>query len=300
MIEPSDVNVNKIANFTDRFFFEVLLTPVSEEIGFDITAQLHLLHHSDLTKCTSQLSRRTEGFWEDESEDSLCQHSMVMNFETAPEVSPDGYYHFLLEVMSLSNSNSPTLTLDEEKKLRQQRSDETFDEMSSPNAEFVTLHCTDGVDLRALKNIISLRSVVFAAMFTNNWVEKTKQSVDIIEFDSVTMAALLKFVYFGKVTSLESLDVGLYEAAKVYQVDELKRRCLTSIRDRLDQSNVSAIVDFAHFHQEDELYAKCLKLIQRFYSVESMREKVKELPSDSQIRVLTDLKTPRCCEFVTN
>lgn len=123
--------------------------------------------------------------------------------------------------------------------------------------ETVTFKCADGISLRAFNNVISAKSDVFRAMFENEMQEKQNKEVKIIDFDSVVMTELLKFIYTGVASDFSKIDMKLYEAAEVYMVEGLKEVCVESMKVRLKIDN-TAEMEFADLHDEKDLYELCL------------------------------------------
>lgn len=93
--------------------------------------------------------------------------------------------------------------------------------------------------------------------------EKKQGSVDVIEFDSAVIMELLRFMYVGQVHEIEKVDLKLYEAAKVYMVENLQTICVKAMEKRLNVENFIEITEFADLHDETELYKSCMLLMYR-------------------------------------
>lgn len=72
--------------------------------------------------------------------------------------------------------------------------------------------CVDSQQFQAHKSILSVRSPVFAAMFSHDTKELQQNLVEISDMTSKVMNALLNFIYTGGV-SPEDLTVELLRAA---------------------------------------------------------------------------------------
>ncbi|GFY56065.1 TD and POZ domain-containing protein 3 [Trichonephila inaurata madagascariensis] len=76
------------------------------------------------------------------------------------------------------------------------------------------------------KNILSARSPVFKAMFTNDMREKNSDCVDIEDLDDDTVHRLLLYIYTATVQDLQwDSACNLYAAADKYEILSLKSEC---------------------------------------------------------------------------
>lgn len=81
--------------------------------------------------------------------------------------------------------------------------------------------------LRVHKDILIMRCPVFAAMFSQEWREKTTQTVTINGFDYKTILAMIEFIYYGGAdddanhNEEEADPAELLKAAHMYQLNVL-------------------------------------------------------------------------------
>ncbi|GIY79253.1 TD and POZ domain-containing protein 5 [Caerostris extrusa] len=105
------------------------------------------------------------------------------------------------------------------------------------------------------KAILSARSPVFKAMFSNDMLEQGGNFTDVLDLDSETMHRFLIFVYTD--ITEENLDWSalskLYFAADKYEVLSLKQRCSEFLKMRLCPDNVCDVLTLADMHQDDHL-----------------------------------------------
>lgn len=127
---------------------------------------------------------------------------------------------------------------------------------TNPN-DIVTLQISDGAQFQAPLSCLSASSAVFERMFANEMTEQASGIVNVKEFSGAAFHEFLRFVCLGRVESLGECDMELYEVAKVYQVENLKKLCLLSLDSRATEENVAAIVQFAVLHDEDQLFQTC-------------------------------------------
>lgn len=135
--------------------------------------------------------------------------------------------------------------------------------MKLGDTDLVTLRTSDGVELKAFKNIISNGSVVFEKMFETDMVEKAECAVDVIDFSGEVMEELLRFMIIGKIQSIETVDIQLYKAATVYQVEDLQNVCLKSIENRISVNNFLEVLEFAYDHDVSEIFGRCCEFVGR-------------------------------------
>lgn len=138
-----------------------------------------------------------------------------------------------------------------------------FKSITTPDVfeDMITIETADDEKLVALKLIISKKSPVFDAMFKNGW--KSGEDVKVNAFTGKVIGELLRFMYFGEVNSIGTIDIDLYAAAVYYQVMGLKEICLESIESRIDISNAFEVIQFAETHDVKGLYGISSEIICR-------------------------------------
>ncbi|GFS74840.1 TD and POZ domain-containing protein 3 [Nephila pilipes] len=104
------------------------------------------------------------------------------------------------------------------------------------------------------KNILSARSPVFKAMFTNDMKEKNTECVDITDMNADTIHRMLFYVYTDILEDLHSESASqLYVAADKYQILSLKNKCTTFLITNLNANNVCEVLILADMHQDNYL-----------------------------------------------
>ncbi|XP_055952083.1 speckle-type POZ protein-like isoform X4 [Argiope bruennichi] len=117
----------------------------------------------------------------------------------------------------------------------------------------VNLHTNSGT-FPAHKIILSARSPVFKAMFTNNMKEKSSKIVDIKDLDDDTVHRMLLYIYTAKVEDLcwESA-FQLYMAADKYEILSLKTKCSAHLATNLTPNNACDVLILSDLHQDEKL-----------------------------------------------
>ncbi|GBN55474.1 Speckle-type POZ protein-like B [Araneus ventricosus] len=106
----------------------------------------------------------------------------------------------------------------------------------------------------AHKCILSARSPVFEAMFSNDMKEKINDCVDIEDLNDDTVLRLLHYIYSAEVEELEwASAIELYEAADKYQILSLKDVCSSRLKNSLCVNNACEALVLADLHQDEDL-----------------------------------------------
>ncbi|GBL76035.1 TD and POZ domain-containing protein 4 [Araneus ventricosus] len=106
----------------------------------------------------------------------------------------------------------------------------------------------------AHKSILSARSPVFRAMFSNNMKEKFSDCVDIEDLSSDTVYRMLHYVYTAEVKDIQFEDAcELYRAADKYEILPLRDQCSAYLKCNFCPSNVCEALILADTHQDKDL-----------------------------------------------
>ncbi|GFY65735.1 TD and POZ domain-containing protein 3 [Trichonephila inaurata madagascariensis] len=106
----------------------------------------------------------------------------------------------------------------------------------------------------ANKFILSTRSPVFKAMFTNDMREKDSECVMIEDLDDDTVQRMLQYIYTATVPDLQwDSACNLYTAADKYEILSLKSKCGSFLKDNLTQGNACDLLILADMHQDKNL-----------------------------------------------
>ncbi|XP_043479756.1 speckle-type POZ protein-like [Leptopilina heterotoma] len=130
------------------------------------------------------------------------------------------------------------------------------------NEEFkdVTFNVEDK-KFTAHKNILAIRSPVFAAMFKNKMTEGLTSVVEINDIKPAIFQQLLNFIYTDRVKNLEESAFELIYVAEKYQLEKLKNLCINSLNEKLSINTVSKTLEVADFYSIENLKNECLKFV---------------------------------------
>ncbi|GFQ94979.1 TD and POZ domain-containing protein 3 [Trichonephila clavata] len=104
------------------------------------------------------------------------------------------------------------------------------------------------------KAILSARSPVFKAMFSQDMAEKNCAMVDIEDLDDDTVRQMLLYLYTDAINNFQRKNVErLYFAADKYEILCLKEKCASVLIANMEPSNVCQLLLMADLHQDKVL-----------------------------------------------
>ncbi|CAL1268426.1 unnamed protein product [Larinioides sclopetarius] len=129
-----------------------------------------------------------------------------------------------------------------------------FERLLKPKAtDFtdVNLKC-ENASFSVHKNILSVRSSVFAAMFTTGVKEKRENKVNISDISPQVLKTMLIYIYTGKTGELSVQSAGeLLFAADKYQLQALKRVCSDYLKSFVSVENALNTLVLGHLHDNE-------------------------------------------------
>ncbi|KAL6655373.1 hypothetical protein ACP70R_006199 [Stipagrostis hirtigluma subsp. patula] len=130
-----------------------------------------------------------------------------------------------------------------------------------------------GGSIRAHRAVLTARSPVLMAMFTNDLKEKEQSMVDISDMSLGACRAFIGYLY-GNVPWGEFLPhrSELVAAGNKYGVIGIKETCERSMLDDIDTDNLLDRLQMAHMYGLSELKRVCMSLLFDFKKVSVMQE----------------------------
>ncbi|GFU46765.1 TD and POZ domain-containing protein 3 [Nephila pilipes] len=128
-----------------------------------------------------------------------------------------------------------------------------FSLLLDPKTPFadVLLIC-ESREFPAHKSILSARSPVFRAIFTNKMKASRDCEVNITDIDAPTVQAMLRYVYTGQTENLsDSLAASLLLAAHNYQLEGLKRVTCNYLKTNATPQNVLKLLVLGDLYTQD-------------------------------------------------
>jgi hypothetical protein len=115
------------------------------------------------------------------------------------------------------------------------------------------------------KDILTLRSPVFKAMFDNNMTESNSNQIQIPDFDVNTTRRMVEFLYKDTFTDIDGTSyedfVSLLAIANKYQVNSLKEASSRYLSKMITVDNIADMRYYAHLYDSSRLLNTCLLFV---------------------------------------
>lgn len=96
----------------------------------------------------------------------------------------------------------------------------------------ITISCGNR-EFNVHKVILIHRSPVFQAMFRNDMLEKSSNTINIEDIDPEAFEVFLRFLYTGQASIEVKQAAGVFEACEKYQLSDLKEMCLITMQENI-------------------------------------------------------------------
>ena len=116
----------------------------------------------------------------------------------------------------------------------------------------LVLICSDRQKIHVAKYVISVQCPAFAA--TVSAVMDENNFAKFVDIDFKTMFTILRFIYSGKISYIEEVDLELLVAANRFGIDDLKEMCVSSLMETFPGKGFTKVLKIA-----DELKIQDLK-----------------------------------------
>lgn len=132
--------------------------------------------------------------------------------------------------------------------------------------------------------ILMARSPVFAAMFKNDMEETTTGEVKIEDCEPDIFKQLLHYIYSGRTSTplTDAIAQSLFVLADKYDIQDLKKECVTFLLSCLRMDNVVGLLVWSHLHSIEELKEVTLTYMARngkeIYLLKDLEELAKNYP----------------------
>ncbi|XP_068808610.1 BTB/POZ domain-containing protein 8 isoform X3 [Struthio camelus] len=160
--------------------------------------------------------------------------------------------------------------------------------------------CIEGTDFQAHRAILCARSSYFAAMLSGSWAESSQEHITLQGINHVEMSVILHFIYGGILDFPDKVDVGrILGIADMYGLDGLKEVAIYILkRDYCNffqkpapgkQQPVLECMAIAHSLGVENLYAACMKWVQKHFAKCLSERSFASLPAELQNNCLVRL-----------
>ena len=116
-------------------------------------------------------------------------------------------------------------------------------------------------EIQCHKMILTSRSVVFDAMFSHDTKENRSGKIVIEDFDINVVQGMLEYIYSGHVKDIKLIASDLLVAADKYDLQNLKKLCVTSLCINMNCSNVLDILVLSEVYDISTLRSSSLEFI---------------------------------------
>jgi speckle-type POZ protein len=142
--------------------------------------------------------------------------------------------------------------------------EELFEKMPLSDVTFIIR----GQKFAAHKNILAMRSPVFAAMFLHPTKEELTSEVEVENVDPDVFQEVLRYMYTGltRSTAMEVMATGLLVAADKYLLDELKTCCETHLIRQMSAKNCLDLLTLTTHHPAEHLKKFAIEYFRRYPS----------------------------------
>jgi BTB/POZ domain len=134
---------------------------------------------------------------------------------------------------------------------------------SCPDNDRMTFVCSDGVDIRAHRSVLSLYSPVFKAYFEGPWSETHPDGRWETTYASDLINAILDYIYTGRVNDqyISANCQRVYAAAHEFQMAKLTALAREYMIDGIDHSNIKSRLEVAHLHNDEDMLDACFDFV---------------------------------------
>ena len=139
--------------------------------------------------------------------------------------------------------------------------EEMFEKMTLSDVKFNL----GGRKFAAHKNILAMRSPVFAAMFRHPTKEMQTNQGEVKDVDPDVFQEVLRFIYTGKTqsTALNKMAPGLLAAADKYLLEDLKSCCETHLIRQMSAENCLELLSLTTHHPAEHLKKNAIEYFRR-------------------------------------
>ncbi|XP_073823393.1 protein roadkill-like [Musca autumnalis] len=117
-------------------------------------------------------------------------------------------------------------------------------------------------ELKAHKNILSMRSEVFEAMFEHeSMMENTSNRVEINDMEYSVVHEMLTFIYTNEAPNIEDMAMELFVAADKYSLKKLKTKCELLLNRQMTCDTALTTLILADRHNSDVLKLRTIHFI---------------------------------------
>lgn len=152
----------------------------------------------------------------------------------------------------------------------------------------VTLQTEDGLSISAHRNVLSVGSPYFRAMFTGKLRESRNETITLKGVTGESLRCIVRFIYSSSIDVNETNVDDILSASDLFQMKEIKNVCCQFLKEQLHPSNCLGIAAVAGGFSCEELWSEARKYAVKHFTQVIKCDEFKNLPLDAVKQLLLD------------
>lgn len=152
----------------------------------------------------------------------------------------------------------------------------------------VTLRTEDGISISAHRNVLSVGSPYFRAMFTGKLRESRNENIILKGVTGESLRSIVRFMYSSLIEVDETNVDDILSASDLFQMKEITNVCCQYLKEQLDPSNCLGIAALAGGFSCEELWSEARKYAVKHFTEVVKCNEFKDLPLDAVKQLLLD------------
>lgn len=152
----------------------------------------------------------------------------------------------------------------------------------------ITLRTEDGMSISAHRNVLSVGSPYFKAMFTGQLKESRKESVTLKGVTGEALRCIVRFVYTSSIHVNEINVDDILSASDLFQMKEITNVCCQFLKEQLQPSNCLGIAAIAGGFSCEELWSEARKYAVKHFNEVIKCDEFKDLSLEAVKELLSD------------
>lgn len=135
------------------------------------------------------------------------------------------------------------------------------------------------MEIKVHKLVLATQSLVFAAMFNNDMLEKRSSEMTIIDFSSSSVEEFLHYFYVGLIPSVKN-SLEIFELSVKYEVEKLKTEMENTIVNNIEYYDAFQVLELGNLHGSDAIMSAAFEEIKLTYPRFNFGDRLKYKPND--------------------
>ena len=152
----------------------------------------------------------------------------------------------------------------------------------------VTLRTEDGISISAHRNVLSVGSPYFRAMFTGKLIESKNETITLKGVTGESLRCIVRFIYSSSIDVNENNVDDLLSTSDLFQMKEITNVCCQFLKEQLHPSNCLGIAAIAGGFSCEELSGEAHKYAVKHFTQVIKCDEFKDLPLEAVKRLLMD------------